>query len=133
MKNISRKREAEIVNKYADILIQKLEHIKETRNLSEFCRDNLKNISPSRIYEFLNGKKITAQYMSVFMDAEVITLKELLREKALSDLPKDEQIVLKRLTIKPEIVDLICFLEERGVDVTQILRGNARAWYDIND
>lgn len=133
MKRIPKKREAEIIKKYSHVVLKKLKEIKENENLTEFCRNDLDNINPSKIYEFLSGRPITANYMSVFMNAGLVTLKELLEEKAMTDLPKDEQVVLKRLTIKSEIVELICFLEEQGVDVTQILRGHARAWYPVLD
>lgn len=124
------KEEYEILSKYTDIAINKIKEKKITHNFRHTSIQKYSGMSQSSLDGLLSKKrKFNVKHFFLFADRGVITMQDLIKEKVLGDMPKKEQIVLKKMFMKSETAELIFFLEENGVDVIEILKAHSKAIY----
>ncbi|MGM5482330.1 MAG: hypothetical protein ACQESF_02605 [Nanobdellota archaeon] len=130
MKRMRSQEEDDLLQKYSHIVVNKIKEMKHTDSIKKLSIEKFNGMSPDHIKKFVRGDaRLYTKHFFLFADGGVFKLRDLIGEKALGDMPKKEQIVLKKMFMKSEIAELIHFLEEQGVDVLEILRAHSKAVY----
>ena len=102
-------------------VIKELSRLRDNRQLSTVCRDQLGGLAVARLTEIITGKRlITGYYLGLLIQGKVIYMDHILQGKGIEDMPEDLQPLLKRLSMPTDLVNLCFELRDAGITVDQI-------------
>ncbi|MBW2353834.1 MAG: hypothetical protein JRF51_11505 [Deltaproteobacteria bacterium] len=86
-------------------------------------------IHPARLTEMTTRdeagnykRKITPYYFGKFIDSGLITVREILGDRRLEDLPDRSRLFFERFMLSRKTIQLVIEAQERGIDVEKILQ-----------
>ena len=115
-----------ILRKYKEPVVQILKELATHRKISSVCREKMPTVNPVRLTEIHTGKReLTPYYLEKMVKGELVTLKTILQGRKLEDLPKEDQITLRKIFMPDRRVELLGKLEDQGMDIDAILESMA--------
>lgn len=106
-----------ILRKYKNPVLKILQDLTDKRLMTKTCREDLDGMQSSRISEILSGEReLTFYYLTRFISGGIMDIRHILQGRKISDLPKADQEVFKRLSLDQEMIDLMYAAIEAGQD-----------------
>ena len=98
-------RETVILRKYKEPVIKELERLRDARLLRQTCMEKLNNMAPARLTEIITGEReLTYYYLGRLIQGGVVDLNKILAGRKLESLPKEDRLLLTKLTLTDEFV-----------------------------
>ena len=107
--------ETKIIGKYKKPVLDILRQICENRQASTVCREKLGGMKSSRITELhTETRQLTSYYLGKLIQGEVVTIEQILQGKKISELPKDDQALFRKLSMDDQFVELYGRYQDKG-------------------
>ena len=86
-------------------------------------------ITPARLTEMITKddtgnyrRNITPYYLGKFIDGGVMTVRQILGDRRLEDLPDRSRLFFERFMLPRKTIQLVSVAQDRGIDVEKILQ-----------
>lgn len=107
--------ETRIIKKYASPVLAELRRLASDRLLSAICRDKLGGMKSSRLTELHSeSRPLTPYYLGKLIQGEVVTIEQILQGKKISELPKEDQLLFRKLSMDDRFVELFGEYQDKG-------------------
>jgi len=107
--------ESKILQKYKKPVLDILREICETRQASRICREKLGGMQSSRITELhTEDRALTSYYLGKLIQGGVVSIEQILQGKKISDLPKEDQSLFRKLSMDDKFVELYGQYQDKG-------------------
>lgn len=98
-----------------------LDYYRSQSRLAELAKKV--DIAAPRLSELLNGKRdLSFTYLTLFIYRGGMTLEQVFSGQDLTKLPKEAHLVLERLKMDDELVELVVKAKKEGIDLKALLR-----------
>jgi len=105
------------------VILRELQRYKSERKLSDVAKRT--GLDNARLTDFLNGRReISTYYLLKFLQGGVVSVKQILGNRSISELPLDDQRLIYRNTmIDDELVDLLQKADQKKIQLKPMLKG----------
>lgn len=118
--------EYDILQKYADGVIEVLAVYLNNREVAKLCKEHLDGLNPVTLTRIIQGVRPLSPFvLKKLLLGGVVTLNDLLGERSFNEIPDDHKVLLMRLLMKDRfILKLAAFpcLEEAEKTIDRALR-----------
>lgn len=115
-------RETLILRKCKAPVLQILRNLAYEKRLAGLCRERF-NMAPARLTELhTERRELTPYYLAKLVSGGIVKIETILQGKKLEELPREDQLVLKKIFMEDEEIEIYWKAKEKGVNVKAYLK-----------
>ena len=107
--------ETRILLKYKEPVLEIIRNLARSREMSQVCREKLNGMKPGRLTELhTETRSLTPYYLGKLLRGGIVTIEQILQGKNLKDLPEEDQILIRKLSMDERFVKLYGRYQDQG-------------------